>query len=661
MKKSLFLTLTILLFFSLVFLLLNGKSASNQEVFTAQEGYVPNEVLVKFKADVSRSLIRGAIDIVQGKIITHLGREISSSQWDADISSFRSFLLDPGLLHIRVPEAVGTEKAIYLLNLSPNVEHAQKNLIYHAQTIPNDTHFSKLWGMHNTGQTGGTVEADIDAPEAWDIFTGSSNVVVAVVDTGIDYSHEDLAANIWINPGESGGGKETNGIDDDGNGYIDDFRGWDFVNNDNDPMDDFYDIYHGTHVSGTIGATGNNGKGVVGVNWNVKLMAVKFLNQYGSGTTANAIRAIDYSITNNANLSNNSWGNYTYDRDLYEAIIRTLIAGKLFVAAAGNDNLNTDNYPSYPACYNLDNIIAVLSTNHNDNRSGFSNYGPNSIDLGAPGGWGNIPPDERDIYSTKRYDQYQFLWGTSMATPHVAGVAALAWGKCPPLTWSQIKARILNKVDVLGSLNNMCVSNGRLNAYKTIYDPSPPNGTPSNLSSRPTGWNLIDLSWQDNSSNEIGFEIQRKKAGDPDFSYLKSVDGNINYAQDTTATSGTTFYYKVRGYNMAGLSSFSNEDNAQVPDSSPDPPSYLDGEFLWGSCQVRLSWSDSSNNEQGFKIERRAEWEPSFQEIGSVESNVTQFYDPNVDRDTIYYYRVKAYNPRGYAYSQQKMVYVPWY
>jgi subtilisin family serine protease len=655
-KKSLLLTLTILLSFSLVFLLLNSKSASNQEVFTVQEEYVPNEVLVKFKAEVSRGLIRGAVNIVQGKIITYLGREISTSQWDADISSFRSFLQDPDLFHIKVPEAVGTEKAIYLLNLNPNVEYAQKNLIYHAQIIPYDTYFSSLWGMNNTGQTGGTVDADIDAPEAWDIFTGSSNVVVAVIDTGIDYNHVDLAANIWINEDEI----PNNGIDDDNNGYVDDVRGWNFVSNNNDPMDDmsYLTMYHGTHVSGTIGAIGNNGEGVTGVNWNVKLMAVKFLNQYGVGTTANAISAIDYSTTNNAHLSNNSWGNYTYDQALYNAITRARNAGKLFVAAAGNDNLNTDNYPFYPACYYQPNIIAVLATDHNDNRSGFSNYGPISIDLGAPGGSGPGFPEVQNIYSTKRYDAYQFLYGTSMAVPHVAGVAALAWGKCPPLTWSQIKTRILNKVDVLGSLNNKCVSNGRLNAYKTIYDPSPPNGTPSSLNSEATAWDLIDLSWQDNSSNEIGFEIQRKRAGDPDFSYLKSVDGNVTYAQDTTATSGITFYYKVRAYNMAGLSSFSNQDDEVVPDTSPDPPGYLEGYFDWVNHQVELTWSDSSNNEQGFIIERRSEWEPSFQEIGSVGPNVTTFYDPNVSWDTIYHYRVKVYNPRGYAYSQEVIVYV---
>jgi subtilisin family serine protease len=193
-----------------------------------------------------------------------LGREISTYDWDAQTASLRSFLADPNLLHIKVPESVGTEQAIYLLNLNPNVEYAEKNYIGHAlATIPNDTHFSKLWGLRNTGQTGGTSDADIDAPEAWDIHKGSTSIVVAVIDSGIDYNHVDLQANIWKNPGETGGGKETNGQDDDGNGYIDDWHGWNFVDGNNNPMDMYVESYHGTHVAGTIGAKGNNGTGIV--------------------------------------------------------------------------------------------------------------------------------------------------------------------------------------------------------------------------------------------------------------------------------------------------------------------------------------------------------------------------------------------------------------
>jgi len=266
MKKVFLLSVSTVLCLFLAFLSVKTSLVATQEVFNTFEEYVPNEVLVKFKKDIGKYFIEQAIDSVQGRIVTHLGKEISTLEWNPDFSSLRSFLLDPDLLHIKVPKEIGTEQAIYFLSLNPNIEYAQKNLIYYAEDVPNDTHFSKLWGLHNTGQTGGKTDADIDAPEAWDIFTGSSNIVVAVIDTGIDYDHEDLAANIWINPGESGGGKETNGIDDDGNGYVDDFRGWNFVGNNNDPMDDNSsgDTYHGTHVAGTIGAVGNNDKGLAG-------------------------------------------------------------------------------------------------------------------------------------------------------------------------------------------------------------------------------------------------------------------------------------------------------------------------------------------------------------------------------------------------------------
>jgi len=259
-----------LLFLALFAFLTEGKHPENtQPAPSIQEEYVADEVLVKFKKETNRMLVQQGIDLVQGRIETYLGREISPWEWDAQVPTSRSFLNDPDLFHIKVPAFIGTEQAIYVLSMNPYVEYAEKNYVVHAtERITNDTHFPKLWGLRNTGQSGGTGDADIDASNAWDIHTGSMSVVVAIIDTGVDYNYLDLQANIWSNPGETGGGKENNGVDDDGNGYIDDWHGWNFVNGNNNPMDTYSDVYNGTHVAGTIGAKGNNGKGIAGVDWN---------------------------------------------------------------------------------------------------------------------------------------------------------------------------------------------------------------------------------------------------------------------------------------------------------------------------------------------------------------------------------------------------------
>lgn len=270
MRKSFIFVSSSLLFLSLVFLFTNNTLSPALQEYISQEEYVPNELLVRFKKGVSKYLIQEAIDSIEGKIIPYSGKEIGTFQWDPDISSLRSFRLDSDLLHIKVPEFIGTELAVYLISQSPVVENVEKNTIYHFDEVPNDTDFGLLWGLHNTGQTGGTGDADTDAPEAWNIYTGGGTVV-AVLDTGVDYNHEDLWQNIWINWQEYNG--ET-GEDDDGNDLIDDYYGWDFFEpeGDNDPMDL---CGHGTHVAGIIGAMGNNNKGVTGVNWGVKIMVLR--------------------------------------------------------------------------------------------------------------------------------------------------------------------------------------------------------------------------------------------------------------------------------------------------------------------------------------------------------------------------------------------------
>ena len=298
-------------------------------------------------------------------------------------------------------------------------------------TPPNDTDYSKLWGLNNTGQTGGTADADIDHPEALALVTGTQKVPVGVIDSGIDYTHPDLAANMWTNPGEIPG----NDKDDEGNGYIDDVHGFNFVNNNGNVMDD---NNHGTHVAGTIGGVGNNGKGVMGVNPNnVSLVALKFLGADGSGATSNAILAIDYATRNAIPISNNSWGGPVYDQGLYDAIKTAGEKGGLFIAAAGNTSTTNDIVPAYPAAYKLPNILSVAATDHKDILASYSNFGKN-VHIAAPGS---------DIYSTLPGGKYGPLSGTSMASPHVAGAAALLLSQNPSLKAEELKNTLVKTAD----------------------------------------------------------------------------------------------------------------------------------------------------------------------------------------------------------------------
>lgn len=344
----------------------------------------------------------------------------------------------------------------------------EPDYLVHHMVTPDDPQYGQLWGLHNQGQTGGTSDADIDAPEAWELGTGSLSVRVGVIDTGIDHTHPDLAANIWTNPGESGNDgsgndKRTNGIDDDGNGYIDDWRGWDFVNNDNNPMDDHY---HGTHCAGTIGAVGGNSAGITGVCWQVSLVGLKFLDAGGSGTTSAAIAAVTYATLIDLDLTSNSWGGGGFSQALKDAIDAAGAQDKLFVVAAGNSAGNNDLSPVYPANYTSDILIAVAATSHTDALASFSCYGATSVDLGAPG---------VDIHSTKPGNTYGLLSGTSMATPHVAGACALLKSLNPSLSGSQIKAALLAYADPTPALAGKVLSNGRLNLAAAAVSVSGPH------------------------------------------------------------------------------------------------------------------------------------------------------------------------------------------
>jgi subtilisin family serine protease len=357
------------------------------------------------------------------------------------------------------------EYALKVLNADPRVRFAEPNYEVSIDALtPNDTSFGQLWGLKNTGQTvegvAGTADADIDADDAWSVTTGSRSVVVAVIDTGVDFSHPDLGGSatasplMWTNPGESCSGCKTDGVDNDHNGYIDDWRGWDFANNDNNPFDD---NEHGTHVAGTIGAQGNNGVGVTGVNWNVTIMAVKFLDAAGSGTTADAVAAIRYAASFGVPISNNSWGSTAPSQALGEAIADE--QGMLVVAASGNSGVDSDVEPHYPSSYMSPNVLSVAATTSRDQLATFSNFGDVSVDLAAPGA---------SILSTIPGGGYAYFDGTSMATPHVAGAAALAKARFPGATVPGLKSLLMGTVDAKAALSGRVATGGRLNVFSAV-------------------------------------------------------------------------------------------------------------------------------------------------------------------------------------------------
>ncbi len=620
----------LLLFSHLIFLSQTVYSSGVPHKSKAEStGYVEGEVLVKFKKGVSEDVIRG----LHGQV----GQETGV------IPKFN-------LRRVKVKQGMSVEDAIAKYSNNPLVDYVEPNYVLHADVFPNDPSFPELWGLHNTGQmvdwTWGTYDADTDAPEAWDITTGNSNIVIAVTDTGVAYDHPDLSANIWTNPGEIPG----NGMDDDNNGYLDDTVGWDFFQNDNDPMD--YNG-HGTHVAGTIGAVGNNGIGITGVLWDIRIMPLRFLDGAGYGSTFDAVNAILYAADNGARVINASWGGDSYSQSLYNAVSYAGGLGVLFVAAAGNESADNDNpaTPSYPANFSIthSNVISVAATDQNDDLSLFSNFGLSSVNVAAPGeniystvparivvwddnfdtgnmtGWttdganntwdvtqnkslspqysltdspsGNYLPNTNswaytpaidltgeegcvlsfnmDIdtpFPTEDYlyvegstdsvnwpnlvriggttqgyfvpfdvdittydnqpstyirfrlesdaannndgvyiddvtikcrdfvywgNEYEYLMGTSMATPHVAGLAGLIWGTNPSLDYLTVKNAILNGVDHLTSLQGKVSTGGRINAYNSLQQPQATVEIPrtGQMTCYNTNGSLIPCSW----------------------------------------------------------------------------------------------------------------------------------------------------------------------
>ncbi len=457
--------LTVILFALASLLLLSpvqakGNENSNPTGTTNQPNFVPGELLVQFRSNsVDEDEIR-VLGKIKGEVLERIRTHLMISEGRGN------------LVRVRFQPDLSQHVAIRLLKNDPVVEFAEPNWIYTHQATSNDTYYTNgsLWGMYGDDATPPLNSYGSQADEAWAAgCTGSRNVYVGIIDEGIQFTHPDLIANVWTNSFDP-----VDGIDNDGNGKIDDIHGWDFAGNNKTIYDGglkgIIDS-HATHVAGTIAGKGGNNKGVVGVNWNIIYISAKFLGQNG-GTAANAVKAVDYitdlKIRHGLNIvaTNNSWGGGGFSKALQDAINRGGDAGILFIVAAGNGGPdvvgdNNDTTPNYPSSYectssgkDYDCVIAVAAITSDGSRASFSNYGATTVDLGAPGS---------GIWSTIPYNKYASFSGTSMATPHVTGAAALYASKNPGATAAQIKAAILGKTIPTASLSGKTVTGGRLN------------------------------------------------------------------------------------------------------------------------------------------------------------------------------------------------------
>lgn len=433
----------------------SGKQLTKSITFTRSASDSEPEVLVRFKRGVTltdiKKLAAGNNDLMEDEIESVTGLVAVNDLDNANAEDIaKQYELMTELVAYAEPiQEIRLDDPTTAVSQKTNYEYENEN------QLPNDPQFADQWALSNDGKNGGKANADIAALKAWSRTKGSKDIVVAVLDTGVDYTHKDLVANMWIRP------ENLPQYTDDELGSFDDQYGFDANSNAADPMDD---NGHGTHCAGIIGAEGDNDEGIAGINWNVKIMPLKFLSRGGFGTTKNAIEAINYAIDRKKNgvnirVINASWGSTQKSKALEDAIRAAGDAGILFVAAAGNSSTDNDKRAHYPSNYNLPNVISVAALDRSDLMATFSNFGAKTVHIAAPG---------RDILSTWLNDEYREASGTSMAAPQVSGVAALILANEPKLSMPKLRERILKSVDPIDTLLGKIAGGGRLNAAKAL-------------------------------------------------------------------------------------------------------------------------------------------------------------------------------------------------
>ena len=475
-----------------------------------------------------------------------------------------------GYIHLELPGNITATEAMSALLQSEIAESVDKNYLMPMTREPNDSRWSYLWGMHS-----------LHGPEAWNLTTGSRDVVVAVMDTGVDYNHSDLADNMWSNTGEI----PNNGIDDDANGFIDDVLGWHFDavtgTAGNDPMD----IHgHGSHVSGTIGAVGNNNNGVVGVNWQVQIMALNVFHNTSAGPRASfvdMVNAIKYAANNGAQVLNASLGAYYNTPGALVAAIQSLEDnGGMFIAASGNDGVNTDIYNHNPSNVDLESVISVAALAYNSNSgqhelcdgrhgwSGGSNYGANSVDIGAPG---------HNILSTMPSGAYAYMSGTSMASPHVAGATALFLSMYPDVTVPELRQALLDSADATGELAGKTVTGSRLNVFRMINDHIPPPATPEDFTGTAGPSRNVALSWtQPDSETAASQYLIQWGTSSENYTQSTTVEATELEGELTGLLHGATYYIVIQAVGERGqMSALSAELSVTATDATA-PASVID-------------------------------------------------------------------------------------